>query len=317
VFGAAWNGIKSIWSAVTGFFSGIWNGITRIFSVVGGWFKNVFSTAWNGVKNVWSAVTGFFSGIWSGIKKVFSVVGGWFRNIFSGAWSGIKNVWSGVSGWFGGVWSGITKVFSSVSGWFGARFRDAWNAITGVFKGIGGWFGNKFNEAKKAILSIFKPNMLSDTGRQLIEGLWNGIKNMGKWIKDKISGFGKGVLDSLKGFFGIHSPSTVFRDEIGKMIPPGIAIGFEKSTPSAIKDMQSEMAGMVSRMQASISAQQMKAGMYANAGTPQLIPALATAGAPTYNQTVNNYSPKPLSPAESARLTRNSTRQMLLSVKKR
>lgn len=171
----------------------------------------------------------------------------------------------------------------------------------------------------KAIADGLKAGIgdVGNTGKQLIYGVWDGIKGTANWIWNKVKGFFGGLMDKIKKFLGIHSPSTVFRDEIGKMLPPGIAIGFEKSTPSVIKDMQSEMAGMVSRMQASISAQQMKAGMYANAGTPQLIPTLATAGAPTYNQIVNNYSPKALSPAETARQIRNATRLMLLNIKGR
>lgn len=252
------NAVTAIWTAIVGF-----------FQTVGTAIAGFFSAAWSGIQSIWSAATGWFGGIWNGIVRIFSVVGGWFKNVFSTAWDGVKNVWSAVTGWFQGIWNGITKVFSVVGKWFGGVFKGAWNAITGVFQSIGGWFGDKFDEAKKAILNIFKPNMLSDTGKKLIEGLWNGINNMAQWIKDKISGFGKGVLDSLKSFFGIHSPSTLFRDEIGKMLPPGIAIGFEKSSPAAIKDMQAQMAEMVSKMQANVAAQQARAGRYAPA--PQVI----------------------------------------------
>lgn len=66
-----------------------------------------------------------------------------------------------------------------------------------------------------------------DVGKDLIEGLWEGIKSMGSWIGEKIEGFGKGILDDIKGFFGIHSPSTLFRDEIGKNLALGIGEGFE------------------------------------------------------------------------------------------
>lgn len=66
-------------------------------------------------------------------------------------------------------------------------------------------------------------------GGNLVEGLWNGIKDMTAWIKKKIKGFGKDVLDGLKDFFGIHSPSRVMSDQIGKNLALGIGEGFEKN----------------------------------------------------------------------------------------
>lgn len=74
-------------------------------------------------------------------------------------------------------------------------------------------------------------------GSDLIRGLWNGISNMAKWIKEKIQGFGKGILDNLKSFFGIHSPSTVFRDSIGKNLALGIGEGFSKEMNEVARDM--------------------------------------------------------------------------------
>lgn len=71
-------------------------------------------------------------------------------------------------------------------------------------------------------------------GKDLVKGLWNGISNMAGWIGEKIKGFGKGVMDGLKNFFGIKSPSRLMRDEIGSMLGEGIGIGIEKSTSDAV-----------------------------------------------------------------------------------
>lgn len=67
---------------------------------------------------------------------------------------------------------------------------------------------------------------IAEAGRDLIRGLWNGIEDMGRWIGEKIKGFGQGVVNSLKNFFGIHSPSTVFRDQIGVYLAKGVGEGF-------------------------------------------------------------------------------------------
>lgn len=72
---------------------------------------------------------------------------------------------------------------------------------------------------------------MADIGLNLIKGLWNGIKNAGAWLRDKISGFFGGVVDSIKDFFGIASPSKLMRDQVGKFIAQGIWVGFNKEDP--------------------------------------------------------------------------------------
>lgn len=72
---------------------------------------------------------------------------------------------------------------------------------------------------------------MADIGLNLIKGLWNGIKNAGAWLRDKISGFFGGVVDSIKDFFGIASPSKLMRDQVGKFIAQGIWVGFNEEDP--------------------------------------------------------------------------------------
>lgn len=83
-----------------------------------------------------------------------------------------------------------------------------------------------------------------DVGVQLIRGLFEGIKNAGTWLYNKLRGWVSDVLGWVKGLFGIHSPSTVFADEIGKFIPPGITVGVEKAMPRALRDMGQELSAL-------------------------------------------------------------------------
>lgn len=81
-------------------------------------------------------------------------------------------------------------------------------------------------------------------GQQLVEGLFNGISNAASWLYEKIKGWASDVLDWIKGFFGIHSPSKVFADEVGKFIPPGITLGVEQAMPKAMRDMGAELSAL-------------------------------------------------------------------------
>lgn len=85
----------------------------------------------------------------------------------------------------------------------------------------------------EGLVSAFTSLMpkIVEVGGNLIKGIWNGINDAAAWLRGKISGFFGGVVDSIKDFFGIKSPSTLFRDEIGAHLPTGIAAGIEKSMP--------------------------------------------------------------------------------------
>ena len=79
---------------------------------------------------------------------------------------------------------------------------------------------------------------IGEIGLNLVKGLWNGIKDATGWILEKIKGFGKSVLNGIKSFFGIHSPSTVFKDEVGKNLALGVGEGFADTMADVSADMQ-------------------------------------------------------------------------------
>ena len=90
-----------------------------------------------------------------------------------------------------------------------------------------------------AIIS-FVPK-LAETGLNLIKGLWNGIKDAGAWLWDKISGFFGGVVDKIKNFFGIHSPSTLFAS-FGGFMAEGLGEGFGDEMGTVSDDMTAATA---------------------------------------------------------------------------
>ena len=66
---------------------------------------------------------------------------------------------------------------------------------------------------------------VADIGSNLVRGIWDGISNVTGWIIGKIRGFTTSVLNSIKSFFGIHSPSRAMADEVGHYLPEGLAVG--------------------------------------------------------------------------------------------
>ena len=86
----------------------------------------------------------------------------------------------------------------------------------------------------KAVGAVF------EIGKNIVSGLWDGIKSMGSWISDKISGFFSGIVEGAKNVLGIHSPSVVFAG-IGENMGQGIGIGFDHVMAKVAKDMQTSI----------------------------------------------------------------------------
>lgn len=86
-------------------------------------------------------------------------------------------------------------------------------------------------------------------GRDIINGVINGITSMGSALWDAITNIARGAFESVKSFFGIGSPSKLMRDEIGKFIPSGIAVGIEdnmRPLQSAMTDIAETATGSFS-----------------------------------------------------------------------
>lgn len=86
-----------------------------------------------------------------------------------------------------------------------------------------------------------------DVGKNIVEGLWHGIKNMGSWFTGKVKGFFGGIVGGIKDFLGIHSPSKVFAG-IGGFMAEGLGDGFDdqfKSVKKGIEDSMNFDAGTI------------------------------------------------------------------------
>lgn len=126
--------------------------------------------------------------------------------------------------------------------------ESAVKLLFAMIRGIGSMLGHIGDAAWKVINKIgevLSPSTLWSVGENFIKGLWNGINNVTGWILDKIKGFGKSVLDGIKSFFGIHSPSTVMA-KMGGFLGQGFANGITDSIGgvlSAVDTMNSAVSG--------------------------------------------------------------------------
>lgn len=91
-------------------------------------------------------------------------------------------------------------------------------------------------QAPKVIDAVFNAligavAVVVQVGVHLVQGIWSGISSATQWLRDKIKGWVGNVVDFLKNLFGIHSPSTVMRDQIGKFLALGVWEGWDSNNP--------------------------------------------------------------------------------------
>lgn len=120
--------------------------------------------------------------------------------------------------------------------------KAGWQLIIGLAQGILNSIPTLLSYLPKigsSMINYFKqlPSMFVEIGGNIIKGLWNGIKNVKDWLFDKIKGFKDAVLNKFKSFFGIKSPSTLFRDEVGTYLAQGIGVGFTDEMKNVAEDM--------------------------------------------------------------------------------
>ena len=118
----------------------------------------------------------------------------------------------------------------------------------------------------KSMINAFKQGVgdFVNIGANLLKGLWQGISNTKNWLINKIKSIGKTITNSIKSIFGIHSPSKVWRNEIGKNLILGIGVAFEKDDDLINKQISDFGDDVYKKMQGAVN---METGKMAFSGT--------------------------------------------------
>lgn len=206
-----------------------WAGLAQ---AIGRFFGEAFIEALDFMGGLVSRIADYFE------KKVaegpFNNVG---LNIVYGIYYGIQDAITNVASWI------VENVFNPFINGFKSAFginspstvmaEQGGYIIAGLKKGITDAISSVAETAKKilsAIKSAFDNFSLFDIGKNLIQGLIDGVNNMIETAKNAVANVGNAVIDKVKNVLGIHSPSTVFA-EIGGYIDQGLANGINAASP--------------------------------------------------------------------------------------
>ena len=162
-----------------------------------------------------------------GIKAMVGFVKGAGKNVYEGIHNAIKNLPTLLRDIGRTAMTGLSNVIKTA-------VVAVKNAATSVGTGI-----------LKALKNI--PSRVISIGKNIVKGLWNGISNMVGWMTNKVKSFASSILGGIKDALGIHSPSRVMRDEVGKMMALGTGAGFEENLP--VDDMSTSVSDSVKKLQ--------------------------------------------------------------------
>ncbi|MGH0950856.1 hypothetical protein [Bacillus mycoides] len=109
-----------------------------------------------------------------------------------------------------------------------------WALIRGIVSMVGKLGSTIVTDIVPKIVDTLKKIDLFKIGKDIINGLIDGLGSMAGKVLHKVKSIGKSILDGFTGFFDIHSPSRKMRDQVGKQIGAGLVVGM-KSMKSALQ----------------------------------------------------------------------------------
>nr|DAF78723.1 MAG TPA: tail tape measure [Caudoviricetes sp.] len=254
--------------------------LNGVITTVTGWVSNMVAQAASAGSQFVSNVASFVQNLPYNIGYLLGTVIGnvvtWVANMASNAASAgsqfVANAVSFIQNLPANVASFLGNVISNVVGWASSMASNAASAgsrflsnainfvsqlpgrivafLTKIISSLGAWAGQMAAKGAEGARRMFTsvvdglaslPGRILSIGSDIVHGIWNGISGAADWLADKVKGFASGILDGMKDALGIHSPSRLFRDQVGKYIAQGIGEGFESEMGNVTRQMQDAM----------------------------------------------------------------------------
>ena len=261
LLGEAWDNVVNWWYDTAyedGSFTmeGLLQGILDALSSIGEWIKtNIFDPFVNGFKDVFGIhspstvmaeqggflISGLLQGITDNWSDIASFLSESCENVRKTVSEGFNKAKSAVSTAVSGMYSKVSSKFSSIASKVSTKVSDIKEKIRSGFETAK---NNIIEKMSDALTTVDGQDWLS-VGSNICSGISNGLDSGWSWLTEKVSGLGSSLLESAKSVLGIHSPSRLFRDEVGYMLGLGVAEGMEKSEPVIIRSV-SAMAEQIS-----------------------------------------------------------------------
>lgn len=196
---------------------------------------NVF-TAYNWLSLGKSLITGIKNGIVAAKSTAVEAM----TNTYNGLLNAIKNLPSKLKG-LGE--NGLKEMGNGITGKLSGLKTTAGKILTNIIEAVKNLpkeLSKKATSAIRDMKTTFKNVDWGSVGMNVVKGIAKGVGDFAWILVDKMTGLAQKAWEGVKDFFGIHSPSRLMRDTIGKMIPAGITVGLEKAFPDTLKTLMNQ-----------------------------------------------------------------------------
>lgn len=187
-------------------------------------------TAYNWLSLGKSLITGIKNGIMNAKNTAVDAM----KNTYNGVIDAIKNLPSKLKGLgengIKGIGNGITGKLSGLKTTAGKILTNIIEAVKNLPREL----AKKATSAIRDMKTTFKNVDWGSVGMNVVKGIAKGVGDFAWILVDKMTSLAQKAWEGVKDFFGIHSPSRLMRDTVGKMIPAGITVGLEKAFPDTI-----------------------------------------------------------------------------------
>lgn len=184
--------------------------VIQNWGAISQWLGDVWVVVKDFTISVWNSILDFFVSIGNTIASAFNAVVDWIVNAAVSSWNAVSNftisIFTAIGNFFSNIWNSIATFISTKLDNIFTNISNVWNNITGFLKGI---------------------NLL-DIGKNIMDGLINGIQSKITAVTDMVKNIGSGIKDSISSALGIHSPSRVMM-EVGMYTGEGLALGLQDS----------------------------------------------------------------------------------------
>ena len=205
----------NLWETLKGAVKVAIEGIGKFFTET---LPKFFNSLLTWVKDNWQSLLLILVNPFAGLFKYFYDNNAKFKEFVDNAIKYIKEL--PVK-----VWTWLLNTITKITTWR--------NSMVAKAKEAGANFVSNLIEAVSSL-----PDKMAEVGSNIVSGMWKGISDGWDWLKDKVSGLASSLYESAKEALGIHSPSRVFADEVGKWIPAGIAVGIDKNAKAALNSVK-------------------------------------------------------------------------------
>lgn len=269
--------LAEIGNSIATFFQNLWNGIVSFFTeTIPQWIQNVINWFANlpymigyHIGQILGNIIKFGQNVWNWITndlpQIIQEIIKWFSELPEKIWNWLVNAVNNIITWGKNIKDAavakVSEMINAVVEWFKSLPSKILIWLQNTISKVATFAKDMATKGKEGAKNLFNnivntlkelPSKMLSLGKNIVEGIWNGIKNAKDWLINKIKDFAKGITDGIKKALGIHSPSTVMRDQVGKYVAQGIGVGFTEELNDVYRNMQHAINLEQAKLQANV-----------------------------------------------------------------